>query len=41
MDGQAQASERLIKLPEVARRIGLGKTMIYQMVKDGSFPKPY
>lgn len=33
--------ERFLKLPEVCRRVGLGKTMIYAMVKDGRFPKPY
>lgn len=41
MEPLALAPERLIKLSEVAKRIGLGKTMIYKMVKDGSFPKPY
>ncbi len=33
--------ERFLKLPEVSRRVGLGKTMIYAMMKDGRFPKPY
>lgn len=39
--GSAQAPERLIKLPEVAKRIGLGKTMIYRMIKEGNFPRAY
>ncbi len=33
--------ERLIKLDEVCRRVGLGKSMIYQMVKEKRFPCPY
>ncbi|MGS1016084.1 helix-turn-helix transcriptional regulator [Allosphingosinicella humi] len=31
--------ERLIKLDEVRRLVGLGKTMIYQMIADGRFPR--
>lgn len=33
--------ERLIKLDEVCSRVGLGKSMIYQMIKEGRFPHPY
>ena len=33
--------ERLIKLDEVCRRVGLGKSMIYAMIKDERFPAPY
>lgn len=33
--------ERLLKLPEVCRRVGLGKTMVYEMIRDGRFPPPY
>ncbi|MEO1168771.1 MAG: AlpA family phage regulatory protein [Pseudomonadota bacterium] len=33
--------ERLIKLPEVMDRVGLGKTMIYKKIKEGTFPAPY
>ena len=33
--------ERLIKLPEVSRRVGLGKSMIYRLIQDGRFPRPY
>lgn len=33
--------ERLIKLPEVSRRVGLGKTMIYRKISEGTFPAPY
>lgn len=31
---------RLVRLPEVLRRTGLGKTKIYDMVKKGEFPQP-
>jgi len=34
-------SDRLIKLDEVKRRVGLGKTMIYRLIGEGSFPAPY
>jgi prophage regulatory protein len=33
--------DRLIKLEEVKRRVGLGKSMIYQLIKAGRFPAPY
>jgi prophage regulatory protein len=33
--------ERLIRLSEVKRRVGLGKTLIYEMISEGRFPKPY
>src|SRR3546814_12948673 len=33
--------ERFLKLPEVCRRVGLGKTMIYALIQQGRFPKPY
>ena len=31
---------RLVRLPEVIALVGLGKTKIYAMVKDGKFPAP-
>ena len=34
-------ADRLIPLPEVSRRVGLGKTMIYKMIAEGRFPPPY
>ena len=34
-------ADRLILLPEVSRRVGLGKTMIYKMIAEGRFPAPY
>jgi prophage regulatory protein len=33
--------ERLIKLLEVSRRVGLGKSMIYKKIQNGTFPGPY
>lgn len=33
--------ERFLKLAEVCRRVGLGKTMVYEMIKEQRFPKPY
>lgn len=33
-------SERLIRLPEVKKMVGLGTTSIYMRVKCGGFPKP-
>ena len=33
--------DRLIKLEEVKRRVGLGKTMIYRLIGEGIFPAPY
>ena len=33
--------ERLLRLPEVCRRVGLGKSMIYELIRKGTFPKPY
>ena len=31
---------RLIKLDEVKRLTGLGKTAIYKQIADGAFPRP-
>lgn len=33
--------ERLIKLAEVSKRVGIGKSMIYRKIKEGTFPRPY
>ncbi len=41
MTVNADRPERFVKLDEVCRRAGLGKTMIYAMIKDGRFPRPY
>lgn len=31
---------RLVRLPAVKRKVGLGKSSIYAGVKKGTFPKP-
>ena len=31
---------RFLRIPEVQHRVGLGKTKIYGMIKDGDFPAP-
>lgn len=36
----AMQDERLIRLPEVKARTGLGRTLIYEGVKEGWFPRP-
>ncbi|MBT2189195.1 helix-turn-helix transcriptional regulator [Sphingobium nicotianae] len=33
--------DRLLKLDEVKRRVGLGKSMIYRLIQEGKFPAPY
>ena len=38
---EADQPERLIKLDEVKRRVGLGKSMIYRLIQEGRFPAPY
>lgn len=44
VDGQASeapsASEKLIRLPAVLERVGLGRTAVLDRVKAGSFPSP-
>jgi predicted DNA-binding transcriptional regulator AlpA len=32
--------ERLLRLPQVLSAVGVGKTLLYQLVKDGEFPQP-
>ncbi|MBN3059399.1 AlpA family transcriptional regulator [Pectobacterium versatile] len=34
----ANKQRRLIRLPEVKRRTGFGKTWIYELIKAGRFP---
>ena len=41
MTVEQERPERFVKLDEVCRRAGLGKTMIYALIKDGRFPRPY
>lgn len=37
----ASSPERLLKLTEVIRRVGLGKSMIYRLISENRFPAPY
>jgi prophage regulatory protein len=41
MADTADPPERFLKLPEVCRRVGLEKSMIYKMIQAGRFPPPY
>jgi len=36
-----ETPDRLVRLDEVKRRVGLGKTMIYDLIKADKFPRPY
>ncbi|MEJ5979102.1 AlpA family phage regulatory protein [Novosphingobium sp. PS1R-30] len=36
-----QKPERFLRLKEVCHRVGLGKSMIYEMIGEKRFPKPY
>lgn len=31
-------NDRLLRLPEVKRRVGLGRSTIYRRMRDGTFP---
>jgi len=33
-------SNSILRLPEVKNRTGLGRSTIYNLVSDGTFPKP-
>lgn len=33
-------AQTMIRLPDVIKRVGLGKTAIYDHIKNGDFPKP-
>lgn len=41
MSNEEQAADRLIRIDEVKRRVGLGKTMIYDLIRAGRFPELY
>ena len=41
MSTEGNASDRLVKLDEVKRCVGLGKSMIYRLIQEGKFPAPY
>lgn len=33
-------TERILRFPQVAERVGLGRTAIYARIKKGKFPAP-
>lgn len=35
-----EAQRRIIRLPEVSQLVGLGKTAIYERIKEHTFPSP-
>lgn len=37
---EARRVTRLIRLPEVQHRVGLGRSTIYRWMAEGKFPKP-
>ena len=39
-DAQTRRVTRLIRLPEVQHRVGLGRSTIYRWMSEGNFPKP-
>lgn len=41
MSVEADPPDRFVKLDEVKRRVGLGKSMIYRLIQEGKFPAPY
>ncbi|PTQ62856.1 AlpA family transcriptional regulator [Sphingomonas sp. PP-CE-3G-477] len=41
MSDEAPIPNRFVKLDEVKRRVGLGKSMIYRLIGEGKFPAPY
>ena len=36
----AHTNTRLLRMPQVLDRVGLKKTVIYERIKAGTFPKP-
>lgn len=38
--GEPPRATRLIRLPEVMSRVGLGRSTIYRWMSEGKFPKP-
>lgn len=37
---KSNPSERLLRLPDVTSKVGLGKSSIYEKVRQGTFPAP-
>jgi prophage regulatory protein len=38
--GHSLGKARLIRLRAVQERVGLGRTAVYKLIKDGQFPRP-
>jgi prophage regulatory protein len=38
---EASPLDRFLKLAEVIERVGLGKTMVYRLVRENRFPQPF
>lgn len=34
------ANSKILRLPQVREKVGLGKTAIYDKINEGAFPKP-
>ena len=41
MRQQFPSAVRMIRLPEVKRRVGLARSTIYRLMGSGGFPKPH
>jgi prophage regulatory protein len=41
MNTEKDSPDRFIKLDEVTRRVGLGKSMVYRLIQEDRFPAPY
>ncbi|HEY3179633.1 MAG TPA: AlpA family phage regulatory protein [Casimicrobiaceae bacterium] len=39
--GNTVEPQSLLRLPEVKRRVGLGRTSIYEAIARGDFPRPH
>ena len=39
-DTHLQPATRLLRMPQVLDRVGLKKTVVYDRIKAGTFPKP-
>ena len=40
MNAQVETSERIIRLPEVLLFTGLKRSSLYELIKNGHFPRP-
>jgi prophage regulatory protein len=41
METQQNSGLRLLRLPQVETKIGLKRSRIYSLMKEGRFPKPF